>query len=232
MRAEDLEILNQANRLLNRKQIRLGLKPRMVTSVLPDLYQQKLKQVIDQNIEAREQISAQQMQIQEELAQTEERIENFQKEDELLVEKEVAASPVTREESKESNLVEIFSRMGRFLPYVLVFLFLAAIAIFMFYQSWAEKNAFATKRPVYSAEELDKPVYISAGTYKSRGEASIASKKVARVTGESTRVVQSGKFYTVQIGAGYDDHDDAYLVFEELIKYPLADLSIRQVDAH
>ncbi len=73
----------------------------------------------------------------------------------------------------------------------------------------------------------DRPYIISSGSYKTREEAKSAKNELAKIAGTSLRLKFLKDYYTVQIGPAYKEFDNAVLVYKELSKYPIKDLSIR-----
>ena len=78
----------------------------------------------------------------------------------------------------------------------------------------------------------NKPVLIAAGTYSSLDEAIEAKRKLAKLTGDALKIIKSKKArtYSIQIGPRYTDYEDTMIVFEELVKYRIEDLSVRFVE--
>ena len=94
-----------------------------------------------------------------------------------------------------------------------------------------EKVSFAkagTSKKIMKVIDLqDREVIIASGSFRTRYEAEKAFKELSKLAGKSLKIVKANGYYTIQFGPEYKDYDDAMLVFKELVKYQIKDLSIK-----
>ncbi len=95
------------------------------------------------------------------------------------------------------------------------------------YSFWASKPQTGNIAGTIVASSENKALIISSGVYSKRSEARSMQTEIEHITGDKVRIIKNGNYYTLQIGDSFKSREDAYLVFEELIKYPLRDLAIR-----
>jgi hypothetical protein len=68
---------------------------------------------------------------------------------------------------------------------------------------------------------------ITTGTFKSISQAEAYMPTIREVTEQKLKVLNKGKFFTIQIGPVYIEDDSAMFVFNELYKFNLNDLMIQ-----
>ncbi len=72
-----------------------------------------------------------------------------------------------------------------------------------------------------------KGMVITSGTYKTLVEAERFQKDLSEKLGVPLKILQDGKYFTIQIGPSYESQEDAMIVFDELSRYSIANLSLR-----
>lgn len=201
---DKLQTLNQANELLNQKHAKLGLKPMMVSGTSPAMFRAALErrltqQVVETNKVVREEPSPRIIQIADDYQQT------------ISAIKQPMPKPV-----KTSYLGLI----------IVATIIIAAIVLV--YSFWAgSKASSVTNSDTIVVSSENRPLIISSGLFAKRADAKAMQAEVERITGDKVRIIKHGPYFTLQIGDSYKSREDAFLVFEELIKYPLRDLALR-----
>ena len=208
---EKLNTLNQANTLLNQKHAKLGLKPMLVNSTSPEIFRAALERklsdrVIASNINAREEISPRILQVADDYKQ-------------VIVEVKV-----------EPKFIHKINRSTKpdYLFFFTGVVLIVGLLIFA-YNWWATSLESPVTSNTIVVTSSDRPLAISSGVFTKRSEARAMQTEVERITGDKVRIIKSNGYYTLQIGDSYKSREDAYLLFEELIKYPLRDLALRSI---
>ncbi len=214
-----LETLNQANHLLNQKHARLGLKPMLVTGTSPEMFRAALERklserVIGANRTEREEAQPRVMTVADDFNETVADLRDFQREISPSVQ---PASPVAKTKSSAGLWA-----------WFLVLVVAGALTL-VIYSYWASSLDEIKVSPTILASGAAKPILITAGTYQKRSEANAMKSEVERITGDKVRVIKHGSHFVLQIGDKYQRSEDAYLVFDELVKYPLSDLALRSI---
>jgi hypothetical protein len=210
---DKLNTLNQANTLLNQKHAKLGLKPMLVNGTSPEMFRAALERklsdrVIASNVSAREEISPRILQVADDYKQ---------------VIDEVKAEPVYKIPNKKT-----YSSKPDYLFFFTGLVLIVGLLIFA-YNWWATSLESPMTSNTIVVTSSDRPLAISSGIFTKRSEARAMQTEVERITGDKVRIIKSNGYYTLQIGDSYKSREDAYLLFEELIKYPLRDLAIRSI---
>lgn len=73
----------------------------------------------------------------------------------------------------------------------------------------------------------DSGLIITSGLFAKQYDASQRQKELKDRLGVPLKLVEIDNFYTIQIGPSYDNHEDALLVFDELSRYSVGNLSLR-----
>jgi hypothetical protein len=214
-----LETLNQANHLLNQKHARLGLKPMLVSGTSPEMFRAALERklserVIGANRIEREETQPRVMTVADDFNETVADLRDFQREISPSVQ---PATPVAKTQSSAGLWA-----------WFLVLVVAGALTL-VIYSYWASSLDEIKVSPTILASTAAKPLLITAGTYQKRSEANAMKSEIERITGDKVRVIKHGSHFVLQIGDKYQRSEDAYLVFDELVKYPLSDLAIRSI---
>ncbi len=186
-----------------------GTSPEMFRAAL----ERKLSErVIDSNRSAREEVSPRILQVADDYKQ---------------VVDEVKAEPKVHQTYKNPSKKTYYSKPD-YLFFFTSIILVIGLLIFA-YNWWATslKSPIISKTIVVASD--NRPLAVSSGVFTKRSEAVAMQTEVERITGDKVRIIKSGNYYTLQIGDSYKSREDAYLLFEELIKYPLRDLAIRSI---
>ncbi len=212
-----LETLNQANLLLNQKHAKLGLKPMLINGTSPEMFRAALERKLSERVLGlnrleREEPSSRIVAVADDFNKTIADLSDFQP----------AAQPTTLEPARTSN--KAINLWGWVLG-----LIIAGTLILLAYNWWASSLSVLQSSDTILVSSAERPLVITAGSYSKRSEAAALKSDIERITGDKVRVLKVGSFYALQIGESYKRSEDAYLVFDELVKYPLRDLAIRSI---
>jgi hypothetical protein len=133
-------------------------------------------------------------------------------------------------ESKNKSKNSSSNKASFFLIVFLLGLFLFG---FYFFQSRSSTDFDKTKLqdPLSKVQanfnfEKDSELLITKGMYKNRIDAEKSKRYLERRIGGELKVINTGNYFTVQLGPNYKNPEDAFIVFDELTKYGLKELSI------
>lgn len=97
-------------------------------------------------------------------------------------------------------------------------------------------NKIVTMPPSTKDEELidnlapgEKIFIISSGIFQNTGEANKYKNELSQKLGIPLKVVKTDSFYTIQIGPNYQEQEDVLVVFDELARYDIKNLSVRML---
>ncbi len=211
----NLNTLNQANQLLNQKHAKLGLKPMLVSGTSPEMFRAALERkleerVIGVNRAEREEVSPRVVAVADDFNKTVADLRDFQ-----------TTSIPSIQATKTKSSAGLWA-------WFLVLVVAGALTL-VIYSYWASSLDEIKVSPTILASGAAKPILITAGTYKKRSEANAMKSELERITGDKVRVIKHGSHFVLQIGDKYQRSEDAYLVFDELVKYPLSDLALRSI---
>lgn len=135
-----------------------------------------------------------------------------------------------KEESKKPNNASLF-------PLIILFSLLLLVGgfyLFKIQSKTAFDDTLPSKNTIVKLNdnfdlEKDPELIITKGSYANRTEAEKAKRYLERRIGGDLKVINTGNFFTVQLGPNYINHEDAFIVFDELAKYGLKDLSINSL---
>jgi hypothetical protein len=75
--------------------------------------------------------------------------------------------------------------------------------------------------------KLPRSLIITSGNFSKKASAQTYKKSLKEKLGVDLQVVEHNKTFSVQIGPAYANHDDALMVFDELSRYSVENLSIK-----
>ena len=238
---DELEKLNLANSIINRSNLSLGLRPMQIP---------KLKNVeLDpREIEKQNQIhQEEQFSIEAVAVDPEEFIEfeEFELEAaEVEIEHEAYEEAQTPQETFPPKTVidkeiqnrfpEMSSRgFNKITLYTSLAVICAVFFVFAFKPvSTASNSGSLEETDVEIITKIDaskgqKNLVICSGNFKSKQQALDYKKSLAARLGVPLQVIDNEGSYSVQIGPAYGKHADALLVFDELSRYSVKNLSIK-----
>ncbi len=221
---DKLNTLNEANKLLNQKHAKLGIKPMMLSGTSSEAFRAALERKLIQkalnaNSSAREETQ---------LPQFEPRIIGHANESGYQAAIETpsqAANSMSKTVTSFQTSRETKAKTN-FLPWIFA-LVLLGIVFLVGYIWWTNSLGGDKGYNTITISSENRSLAICTGLYSKRSEAQAHKEAVERITGDTVRIIKTGKSYTLQIGESYKRPEDAYLVFDELLKYPLKDLSIQ-----
>ncbi len=73
----------------------------------------------------------------------------------------------------------------------------------------------------------EKNFVITSGIFKKQSQANKYRDELAIRLGVPLKVIRTENFYTIQIGPNYKEHEDVLMVFDELARYSIKNLSIK-----
>lgn len=187
MQVKEFKLIEDANKLLNKQNSDLGVKPMKVETIS--------KSIEEINTPAKPKIK-----------------------------------PVEKKDKVNTKAI------GRLIIFSVITLIIIAISVFFFknYQSGNNiekiiEKATSSKQPFSHTkfERKEKPALITSGVFQIKAEAEIAKKELSKLAGNALKVVKIDDYYTIRIGPRYNNYENALLVFTELQKYPIKDISIK-----
>lgn len=112
----------------------------------------------------------------------------------------------------------------RIWPVLLVFISVVSLYVYFFNSSPFSSKAL---RPQSALANPGGSLLITSGHFISEKEARDYKAELKSRVGIDLKLLKIGDIYTVQVGPSYPTHEDALLVFDELSRYAVADLSLR-----
>ncbi len=213
---EKLDTLNQANTLLNHRHAKLGLKPMLTTGTSPEKFRAALERKLSSRVLASN-VSAREEEINPRIVQL--------ADDYKQVIDEIKAEPKVIHQIPSKKT---YSSKPDYLFFFTGIILVIGLLIFA-YNWWARSLESPVISNTIVVSSNDRPLAVSSGVFTKRSEAQAMQTEVERITGDKVRIIKTGNYYTLQIGDSYKSREDAYSLFEELIKYPLRDLAIRSI---
>lgn len=199
MKTEDeINKLKLANSIINRGTRKLGVRP-LNLGYFENPYRTKAKQSTTHNLVPRPNIN--------ELAA------KLKREQELNEELKKPAKFQTA----------FYSMLAVVLVFSMIFVFNPVDIIAGF-----DKNAKPKPTPLSTIESSSgRDLVICSGVFKSEKEANNYKKTLSERLGVPLKVLKDGSSYTLQVGPSYKNHEDALIVFDELSRYSVGNLSLR-----
>ena len=117
--------------------------------------------------------------------------------------------------------VPFFIFLGVAIVYSLVFVFKPATV-----QSETQSSTEEESTSIFKSDRSNS-VVITSGAFKTLAEAEELRDTLSEKLGVPLEILHDSKYFTVQIGPSYEDHADAMLVFDELSRYSIKNLSLR-----
>jgi hypothetical protein len=97
----------------------------------------------------------------------------------------------------------------------------------------SKSTAQLNKAEIVSKEaflQSDKPLVITTGSFDDKTEAENHMQSLSERLGVPLKILSEKNKFMIQIGPSYENHDDAFLVFDELSQYSIGKLSVRFAD--
>jgi cell division protein FtsN len=208
---EDLNRIKKANDILNKGFQRVGAKPIYIDSSMEESINVpnsgKIEFDFKPQIELLNQVSAK-----------------------LKKEKELKIKP--KQKDKSSKLIGL-----------VIFIAVITLIYLGFYVYTPEKilskvrqltsKVIVTPQSTNEIEETtvtssgEKSFIISSGIFKNKADANNYKNDLANKLGIPLKVVRAENFYTIQIGPDYQEQEDVLVVFDELSRYNIKNLSVR-----
>ena len=76
----------------------------------------------------------------------------------------------------------------------------------------------------------DKALVITTGSFDDESAAETYKQSLSERLGVPLKIINDKNKFIIQIGPSYENHDDAFLVFDELSQYSIGKLSVRFAD--
>lgn len=102
-----------------------------------------------------------------------------------------------------------------------------AYGLFYFISHQESKPSRLSARKIETAHKNQPELVISSGNFASADEAKKYMDRLSRKLGVELKILKNGSQYSVQIGPSYANKEDAIVVFDELSRYSVRDLSLR-----
>jgi len=96
-----------------------------------------------------------------------------------------------------------------------------------------KSTAQLNKAEILSKEAFshsDKALVITTGSFDDEESAENHLQSLSERLGVPLKIISDKSKFLIQIGPSYEDHDDAFLVFDELSQYSIGKLSVRFAD--
>jgi hypothetical protein len=96
-----------------------------------------------------------------------------------------------------------------------------------------KSTAQLNKAEIISREaflQSDKPLVITTGSFDDFASAEKHKQTLSERLGVPLKIINDKNKFIIQIGPSYENHDDAFLVFDELSQYSIGKLSVRFAD--
>ncbi|MDA1021025.1 MAG: hypothetical protein O2962_05700 [Cyanobacteria bacterium] len=111
---------------------------------------------------------------------------------------------------------------------VLITVLIVGYALFAFLTNHeTNKVTKLTKATTATAATTTRGLVITSGNFQNATTAERYRLRLARKLGVDLKVIKDGSQFTVQIGPNYKNKEDAIVVFDELSRYSVNDLSLR-----
>ena len=96
-----------------------------------------------------------------------------------------------------------------------------------------KSTAQLNKAEILSKEAFahsDKSLIITTGSFDDETSADLFKNDLSERLGVPLKTIKDKNKFIIQIGPSYENHDDAFLVFDELSQYSIGKLSVRFAD--
>ena len=96
-----------------------------------------------------------------------------------------------------------------------------------------KSTAHLNKAEILSKEAFShskKALVITTGSFNDEGSAERYKEVLSERLGVPLKIINDKNKFIIQIGPSYENHDDAFLVFDELSQYSIGKLSVRFAD--
>lgn len=96
-----------------------------------------------------------------------------------------------------------------------------------------KSTAHLNKAEILSKEAFahsDKALIITTGSFDDENSAETYKENLSERLGVPLKTLKDKNKFIIQIGPSYENHDDAFLVFDELSQYSIGKLSVRFAD--
>jgi hypothetical protein len=96
-----------------------------------------------------------------------------------------------------------------------------------------KSTAQLNKAEILSKEAFahsDKALIITTGSFDDENSAESYKQNLSERLGVPLKILKDKNKFLIQIGPSYENHDDAFLVFDELSQYSIGKLSVRFAD--
>lgn len=102
-----------------------------------------------------------------------------------------------------------------------------AYALFYFVKNQDSKPSRLSARKFERARKNQPELVISSGNFGNADEAKKYMDRLSRKLGVELKILKNGSQYSIQIGPSYPSKEDAIVVFDELSRYSVRDLSLK-----
>lgn len=203
---EDLNRINKANDILNKGFHKLGVKPIYVDpSLEQDLKSTKIEYEFKPQIELLNQVTSR------------------------LKKEKTSAS---KKRSRSNNLSILLGVIiATILIYICFYVYNPQTIIEKLQNVITTPNSIKEKdvepESISQTGSAGKSFVITSGIFKKLNQANKYRDELAIRLGVPLKVIKAENFYTIQIGPNYKEHEDVLMVFDELARYSIKNLSIK-----
>jgi len=120
----------------------------------------------------------------------------------------------------------LYSMLAIVTVFFMIFVFNPADIIAGF-NSGAKPNPELLSMTAANKNANNRDLVICSGVFKSINEANKYKNELSERLGVPLKVLKDGSAYTLQVGPSYKSHEDAIVVFDELSRYSVGNLSLR-----
>lgn len=215
---EEFNKLKQANHILNRGTKKLGVKPMYIEQDEDFKPEKYLAEEVQRKQEAKKNNF-----VKEKIKQ---KSSNTPKPIQLQSELDKIAFKLKNEKSN----FKVTNKVWVNLIYLLIGTLILGF-VFLVMKPINQNKDAATKVEKITKQnsplKTGKQLAICSGNFKRELEAKRYLNELEERLGVPLQLIKAGDLYTVQIGESYTSHDDAMIVFDELSRYSITNLSIR-----
>lgn len=138
----------------------------------------------------------------------------------LKEEKKKKLSKIIRNDFRDNQQSKL--RLALIVVITLIFIYS------MFYISSHNTNLVNFPEDALAESAGTKSYVITSGTFKYKSEAKSYSRDLSTKLGVPLKLIKINNYYTIQIGPNYENQEDILLVFDELTRYSIRDLSVKE----
>lgn len=120
----------------------------------------------------------------------------------------------------------LYSMLAIVIVFFMIFVFNPADIIAGF-SSGVKPNPEQLSKTIANQNLISRDLVICTGVFKSIGDANKYKSELSERLGVPLKVIKDGSSFTLQIGPAYKTHEDALIVFDELSRYSVGNLSLR-----